>query len=439
MDQLVINHHYLLTGQATMEDAANAILLSDLAINAGAHVQQLTEVFARWGMLQDAQAAAVMALHTPPDIADSQQPLPSIEARIIAIEAQHQAQRVRLHTLDEQGNANWWPMQSVGGDVWRCALPGAAGTDVWWRYWIESVDSQERSTWFPPAAAQAPYEFIMGLVADGFESPGDWQTSLAGDQAIRGHWVRTEPMGTSWQTSRDHSTSGTQCWVTGNAAAGAPASDADVDGGGSTLQSPAWDVEGATTLKLRYWRWFASNSPVGSSEDRWRVRASGDAGVTWVVLEEINTADPTWQLREFDLLALLPQATTLQLQFLAEDAGPASIVEAALDDLVLRMRHTTGTVSSPPLPAAISTHPNPFNPSTTVSYQLPQSGPVRLHIFDLRGRQVRRLVDTVQTSGLQRVIWDGRDDAGRQLASGVYLLRLRASQGTSTRKVTLLR
>jgi len=60
-------------------------------------------------------------------------------------------------------------------------------------------------------------------------------------------------------------------------------------------------------------------------------------------------------------------------------------------------------------------------------------------LFDLRGRRVRRLVDSTQSAGLHRVIWDGRDDAGRQLASGVYLLRLGVPHGSLTRKMILLR
>ncbi len=227
--------------------------------------------------------------------------------------------------------------------------------------------------------------------------------------------------------------------MTGNASAGAPASEADIDGGGTTLQSPLWDVEGAATLQLRYWRWFATNTAPDATEDTWRVRVSGDAGATWVVLEETHVGSSLWELREFDLLALLPGATTLQLQFFAADGGAASLVEAALDDLVLRMSRSTDIAVSPPRPVALAVYPNPFNPNTTISYELRRAGPVRLDLYDLRGRRVRRLVDTAQSAGIQRVVWDGRDDQGRRLASGVYLLRLEAAQESFTRKVTLLR
>jgi hypothetical protein len=71
-------------------------------------------------------------------------------------------------------------------------------------------------------------------------------------------------------------------------------------------------------------------------------------------------------------------------------------------------------------------YPNPFNPNTTIEYELRQPGHVRLSIFDIRGRRVRELVDQHQAPGLHAVVWDGRDGQGRQAASGVYHYQLRS-------------
>ncbi len=84
-------------------------------------------------------------------------------------------------------------------------------------------------------------------------------------------------------------------------------------------------------------------------------------------------------------------------------------------------------------------HPNPFNASTLVRYELPRPGRVRLAILDVRGRVVRTLVSGSKPRGEHQVRWDGTDDAGRLLPSGVYLVRLQATGRTAVQKVALVR
>jgi len=90
-------------------------------------------------------------------------------------------------------------------------------------------------------------------------------------------------------------------------------------------------------------------------------------------------------------------------------------------------------------------YPNPFNPSTEIPYALPAEGAVTLKIFDLLGQEVRTLVDGVQAPGRHVATWDGRDDSGRDTASGIYLYRLQVKSAdqqaplTLTRQMTLLR
>lgn len=83
--------------------------------------------------------------------------------------------------------------------------------------------------------------------------------------------------------------------------------------------------------------------------------------------------------------------------------------------------------------------PNPFNPQTTIAYNLAQSGRVRLTIFDLTGHMVRSLVDGVKPAGQYEVAWDGTGDRGRQLASGVYVCRMEAGTSSETRRMTLVK
>ena len=83
--------------------------------------------------------------------------------------------------------------------------------------------------------------------------------------------------------------------------------------------------------------------------------------------------------------------------------------------------------------------PNPFNPITTISYDLPQGGRVKLAIYDVNGRLVKELVSVTQVAGRYDVVWDGHDDRGQTVASGVYFYRLVAGQFAQTRKMVLLK
>ena len=84
-------------------------------------------------------------------------------------------------------------------------------------------------------------------------------------------------------------------------------------------------------------------------------------------------------------------------------------------------------------------YPNPFNPKTTIQYSLPRAMPVRLVIYDVNGRLVRKLVDGVQDAGDQRATWDGRNEGGSAVGSGVYIYRLEADGTMLTRKMNLLK
>jgi hypothetical protein len=85
-------------------------------------------------------------------------------------------------------------------------------------------------------------------------------------------------------------------------------------------------------------------------------------------------------------------------------------------------------------------YPNPFNAGTVIRFALPVGGDVELSIFNLAGQQVAKLANGLREAGTYTVRWDGRDDSGRELASGVYLYRLRTGDGgqVEMRKLLLL-
>ena len=84
-------------------------------------------------------------------------------------------------------------------------------------------------------------------------------------------------------------------------------------------------------------------------------------------------------------------------------------------------------------------HPNPFNPETVVPFALPQTGDIRLVVYNMIGQEVRVLVNEVREAGHHRITWDGKDALGRSIASGVYFVRLQSGTFASVRKMTLLK
>ncbi len=84
-------------------------------------------------------------------------------------------------------------------------------------------------------------------------------------------------------------------------------------------------------------------------------------------------------------------------------------------------------------------HPNPFNPRTTVSFELAQAGHVEVEIYDARGRMLKRLFEGQLTAGPHELRWDGRDENGARLASGVYRVLLSTAGGTQTRAAVLVK
>ncbi|MBM4117031.1 hypothetical protein FJ251_04695 [bacterium] len=102
-----------------------------------------------------------------------------------------------------------------------------------------------------------------------------------------------------------------------------------------------------------------------------------------------------------------------------------------------------GTAAEGELPQRITlaqNHPNPFNPSTSIRFGLPAAGSVTLEIFDVAGRRVTALMERVALpAGWHEAVWNGRDAAGEEAASGIYLLRLDTGEIELHRKLTLLR
>ena len=84
-------------------------------------------------------------------------------------------------------------------------------------------------------------------------------------------------------------------------------------------------------------------------------------------------------------------------------------------------------------------YPNPFNPETIIKFSLDSESLVIINIYNIRGQKVKSLVNDTKTSGNHQVIWNGSDESGLSVSSGIYFYRMQANYFTTTKKMLLLK
>jgi len=131
---------------------------------------------------------------------------------------------------------------------------------------------------------------------------------------------------------------------------------------------------------------------------------------------------------------------TFALVYGANEADYQANVETAMDSYDPTVSVEEPLVDGPPLAFQLAQNqPNPFNPSTEIRFAVPTAGQVDLAIYDLTGRRIRTLVATTLAAGEHKTRWDGNDERGAALASGLYLYRVTAAGQTQMRKMMLVR
>jgi len=300
-------------------------------------------------------------------------------------------------------------------------------------------------------AASLDFDLPVGGWFDDMEQDRGWTVGAAGDDATTGIWTRVDPIGTEYsgyviQMEDDHTPApGTLCFVTGNGSVGGAAGENDVDGGKTTLLTPVFQLGGALSAQVSYYRWYTNSWGNNPDEDWWNVDVTND-GVNWVSLEHTQTTLAAWTQFTFELTDYITLTDQVQLRFVAADEGAGgSLVEAGVDDFLLTVFQPVqtgigdGVVGLPTELRLGTNYPNPFNPQTTISFDLPRTSRVELSVYDLTGRRVVTLVDGELEGGRHEVTWQGRDARGRQVASGLYFSYLKADDEVMTKKMVLLK
>lgn len=137
---------------------------------------------------------------------------------------------------------------------------------------------------------------------------------------------------------------------------------------------------------------------------------------------------------------VLKKGETAEFTFAVANRGDATLVRDYIIKAVGRYRPES--INTDMLPTSFrlyTNYPNPFNPTTTISYDLPQSLQVRLAVYNILGQRVVLLVDDRQAAGHYEIAWDGRDGRGQSVASGMYFYKIEAGDFVQSKKMMLLK
>ncbi|MEW6753607.1 MAG: FlgD immunoglobulin-like domain containing protein [Candidatus Latescibacterota bacterium] len=207
----------------------------------------------------------------------------------------------------------------------------------------------------------------------------------------------------------------------------------------------AWNLhcEPATPMsRLGYTALHLALQPGEGSPRNLKVGLNGHVGRD--LLKVVDWGNQAWQTVEIplDTLGLEPEEEIAAVHFVGMLRGALALDDVRL--VALPPPPATAVVEAPSAarPAGIwlePAYPSPFNGSTVIRYALPQAQAVDLAVFDVAGQRVATLAAGVRDAGRHAVTWDGRDDGGRLVATGVYLFRLRAGDQVQARRVLVLR
>jgi len=187
---------------------------------------------------------------------------------------------------------------------------------------------------------------------------------------------------------------------------------------------------------------FDSHLYTEPAHDLVKVQLSND-GSEWTTIWESSGRRDYWQRQYVDLSE---HAGSKWLRFrLTDESVHIELTDPGwtLDNIAIITGSSVanGETVNPVLPALAlyPNYPNPFNPSTTISFANTVPAPVRLEIFNLRGQRVSKLVDDLLPAGNHKVVWNGMDDKGSPVASGVYMYRLTGPDYQKTMRMMLVK
>jgi lysyl endopeptidase len=255
---------------------------------------------------------------------------------------------------------------------------------------------------------------------------------------MQGQWAYGVPTGGGGEHGNVDPTSG----ATGNSVIGYNLNgDYTNDMAETHLTTTSIDCTDLTAVTLKFQRWLNVEQP---SYDHAYIRVSTD-GTNFSTIWENGSevADTGWSQQVFDLSGVADGAATLYVRWTMGITDSSWLYSGWNIDDVEIWGLTSDVVSAtgdvPGFQLTLGNYPNPFNPMTKVSFGIERDGQAVINIYDVQGHLVRRLVDGNLTAGTHQATWDGRDDSGQQVGSGVYFAQLVSGGQVAEHKMVLLK
>ncbi len=226
------------------------------------------------------------------------------------------------------------PLSNAGAGTFTGALPGAACNSTLQHYFSAAANGAAPSL-FPAGAPASTINLLVAeqtdVLADTLETvvPG-WTIGAAGDAATSGVWLRANPVGSAAQPEDDHTAApGVNCYITANGTAGGAIGQADVDGGATTLTSPAFDATGSGEAYISFWLWYYNDGA-----DTMPISISNNNGSSWTQVELLSATTGAWVRKNYRIADFLPPTNQMKVRWVARDVNPGNIVEAGVDDFL---------------------------------------------------------------------------------------------------------
>ncbi|MFO8145596.1 MAG: choice-of-anchor J domain-containing protein [Candidatus Syntrophosphaera sp.] len=190
-------------------------------------------------------------------------------------------------------------------------------------------------------------------------------------------------------------------------------------------------------------KFYAKSQMADYGLERFRVGVSTlstiiPQGFQYVSGPDFVEAPVNWSEFVYDLSAYDNQSVFIAIRCVSNDAFIFHV-----DDFTIHSDGGYVDGNDPGAPALVTqlkgNYPNPFNPETTIRFSLKEAAPVNIGIYNVKGQLVRTLVNAEKTSGNHSVVWNGRDDNGSSVSSGVYFYKMNAGKYSSTRKMILMK